>query len=151
MTSVILRQGGNVLIREGNFYEKVTFQKNPASYGDSVGRFENTGFKKLTITPNLMYKNTIIGCKQLETVIIADGNSEVSSQLLTNCNALEKVYLPASVTKIGTNAFYANGDDLPALEVYYGGNQAQWEKVTGRYDRLQNASVHYSSSPADVK
>lgn len=131
--------------------EKVTFQKNPTAYSDSVGRFENTGFKKLTITPNLMYKNTFIGCKQLETVIIADGNSEVSSQLLTNCNALKKVYLPVSVTKIGINAFYANGDDLPALEVYYGGTEVQWNKVEGRSDRLQNASVYYGSSPADVK
>lgn len=131
--------------------EKVTFQKNPAPYGASVGRFENTGFKKLTITPNLMYQNTFSGCKQLETVIIADGNSEVSSQLLTNCNALEKVYLPASVTKIGLSAFYANEKDLPALEVYYGGTEVQWNKVEGRSDRLQNATVHYRSSTANVK
>ena len=133
--------------------EKITIDEVYVGVG---GTFENTGFKELTITQNLMYKNTFMKCKKLEKATIQKGNSKISSSFFSECNALSKVYIPDTVKEIGWAAFYVYGSESEgSLTVYYGGSEAQWknlmQKTEGSNDRLKDAKVLYGQSPDDMK
>ena len=133
--------------------EKITIDEVYVGVG---GTFENTGFKELTITQNLMYKNTFMECKKLEKATIQKGNSKISSSFFSECNALSKVYIPDTVKEIGWAAFYVYiSASAGSLTVYYGGSEAQWknlmQKTADGNDRLKNATVRYNQSPDDMK
>ena len=66
------------------------------------------------------------------------------------CKNLKTVSIPASVTEIGYGAFCNTG----VTDVYYGGTEAQWKKITftrdsggkDSNDQLKNANIHFSST-----
>lgn len=65
------------------------------------------------------------------------------------CKNLKAIYIPASVTEIEYAAFYEAG----ITDVYYGGTEAQWKKITftrdsGGWDyngQLKDAKIHFGS------
>ncbi len=63
--------------------------------------------------------------KQLKSVKIAQGAQCIYSDAFENCTALRDVYLPVSVTYIGTNAFYGCSN----VTVHYAGTQEQWNQI----------------------
>lgn len=122
------------------------------------GYFENTGFKKLTIIPNMMSFNAFAGCQKLENVTIQSGNTTISESIFNSCNALNRVYIPSTVKTIEEDAFLVweeSEETIAPLTVYYGGSEAQWknllQKTADGNDRLKNATVRYSQSPDDMK
>lgn len=157
---------GNVHLAFSAFYdcdkleEVVGWEKVTMSDEKLVqeGYFENTGFKKLTIIPNMMSFNAFAGCQKLENVTIQSGNTTISESIFNSCNALNRVYIPSTVKKIEDSAFYVweeSEDPIAPLTVYYGGSEAQWksllQKTADGNDRLKNATVRYGQSPDDMK
>ena len=159
---------GNVHLVFSAFYdcdkleEVVGWEKieSPDGYLVREGCFGNTGFKELTVTPNMMSFNAFADCKKLEKVTIQKGNDRISSGIFSCCYALSRVYIPSTVKTIEDDAFYAYPEEdigtKPAeLTVYYGGSEAQWknlmQKTADGNDRLKNATVRYGQSPDDMK
>lgn len=71
------------------------------------GAFSGTAIKNL----NVPGKNTVIGniafenCKELNSVVLADGIAEIGEKAFSGCEKLESISVPASVTLIGESAF----------------------------------------------
>lgn len=71
------------------------------------GAFSGTAVKSL----NIPGKNTVIGnnafenCKELSSVVLADGISRIGEKAFNGCEKLEDIQIPASVTEIGESAF----------------------------------------------
>lgn len=136
-------------------WEKVTM---PDEKLVQEGYFENTGFKKLIIIPNMMSFSAFTGCRKLENVTIQSGNTTISESIFNSCDVLRRVYIPSTVKKIEESAFYVwegSEDPIAPLTVYYGGSEAQWknlmQKTADGNDRLKNATVRYNQSLDDMK
>ena len=83
-------------------------------------------------------------CTRLSKVTIAGPVSEIKGSTFSQCRELKEITLPATITKIGKNAF---DKCLKLTDVYYGGNQSQWNAVSvnaSGNDSLKNASIHCS-------
>lgn len=142
--------------------EVVGWEKIEMQDGDliQVGCFGNTGFKELTVTPNMMNFSAFAECKKLEKVTIQKGNDKISNSIFFCCYALSRVYIPSTVKTIESSAFFVFPEEMsgtkPAeLTVYYGGSETQWknlmQKTADGNDRLKDAKVLYGQSPDDMK
>ena len=73
---------------------------------------------------------TSIGANAFETrtvteIVIPDTVTEIGDEALKDCKNLEKVYLPTSLTKLGSCVFPGSDD----LTLYYAGTKAQLETL----------------------
>ena len=73
---------------------------------------------------------TSIGANAFETrtvteIVIPDTVTEIGDEALKDCKNLEKVYLPTSLTKLGTYVFPGSDD----LTLYYAGTKEQLETL----------------------
>ena len=84
-------------------------------------------------------------CQNLSSVVIPDGVTKIPSETFSECPNLTTIEIPISVTSIPGN-FY----NTPITDVYYGGGQEDWEKISGLDDihneALRNATIHYNST-----
>ncbi len=71
---------------------------------------------------------------------IPEGVETIDSYAFAYCADLQEVYIPASVTKIGKNAFYSCSG-LNA--VLYGGTSAQWDLIEMNTENLEAVEVHF--------
>ena len=80
-------------------------------------------------------------CKKLESVIIGDSLASISEFMLNSCSALTSVTIPSSVTTIEKGAFNNCGS---LRDVYYAGNEAQWNQIAVGADNtaLTDATRH---------
>jgi hypothetical protein len=62
----------------------------------------------------------------LRTVYIPETVTEIGSSAFKNCNRLESIYIPNSVTTIGGQAF-ENCQHLQMID--FGGTKAEWENI----------------------
>ena len=91
------------------------------------------------------YKNLT----DLKTVILPDSAKRVGAGAFMGCENLKAVYIPASVKEIGYGAFHETG----LTDVYYGGTEAQWNKIKftqdskgGKYAAWrESAVIHFNS------
>lgn len=68
--------------------------------------FEQTSLNSITITSDLeVGKNAFAGCKNLETVIIEEGVTEIPECMFMGMENCKDVRLPSSLKKIGYRAF----------------------------------------------
>ncbi len=65
------------------------------------------------------------GCGALRTFSVPDGTSKIGAGAFSNCDSLTALYIPAGVTSIGYQAFENSG----LRDIYYGGTEAQWNKL----------------------
>lgn len=94
------------------------------------------------------------GCKNLTSVVIPEGTTEIPSGTFVNCTSLTSVTIPKSVTKIGKFAF----QNCPALKnITYAGTTTQWNQITVEADNAvltqiaavcSNGSTTYKNSSA---
>lgn len=84
-------------------------------------------------------------CKGLTSVTIGNSVKSIGRSAFYGCLSLTSVTIPDSVTSIGNKAFY---DCSSLKDVYYGGIQSQWNKISiGTYnDTLKNATIHFNSA-----
>ena len=84
------------------------------------------------------------GCKSLKKISLPLNLNTIASNVFFRCDSLEAVSIPSSVARIGNNAFQYC-DCLK--DVYFGGDQPQWEGIIKgqNNDQLQSATIHYNS------
>ncbi len=89
----------------------------------------------------------------IENFEFGNGTTIISGQPFGLCFNLKNVYIPKCITNIGSNAFNFyhsdyEGDAVPSLsDVYYGGTEEEWAKVTGNNSgQLANVTMHYNAN-----
>ncbi len=108
---------------------------------------------------------TFSNCSALESVIFPEGLTEIGVCAFILCSALNEIDLPDTLVEIGNNAFYktairsvyipASVTEIgttpfsygpSAITVYYGGTEAQWEALNLRPGKM----AHYVLCTATV-
>ena len=89
-------------------------------------------------------------CSALTSLIIHDGTTSIGISAFMNCTSLGSVTIPRSVTDIGGYAF---GSCRSLADVYYGGTETDWTKITigNGNEPLTNATLHCVPSAPTVK
>ena len=81
---------------------------SPVHWGDSGMVFTSCNMASLTLPPMLadydVAANFITSCKKLKLVAFGEGTDQLLSNTISDCAALEKVYLPQSLTVIAEDA-----------------------------------------------
>lgn len=114
--------------------------------------FMNTSISEIVLPASL---KTIGGSAfwgtTLSAVGLPEGLTEIESDTFGSCRQLQRVYIPASVKYINSDAF-DGGSGCPLEDVYYGGSEAGWNQIdiaTGN-SRLDMAQKHYDAKPTDL-
>lgn len=132
----------------------VSFEEN--SKLESLGHYDffNTSIETITLPKSLKRiggesNGTIIGtfqnCKKLTSVRFEEGCKLelIGCQAFDNCEALESINIPKTVTTIARYAF----EDCTSLkDVYYEGSPEDWAKISidSGNSCLTNATIHYN-------
>ena len=148
LTSVTIPKGvTSIAIRV--FYDcssliDVTIPENVTRIGDGAFSFCSS-LASVTIPKSV----TSIGswafssCSNLTSVIIPEGVTSIGNGAFSRCSNMSEVTIPKGVTNIGESAFrYCSS----LTDVYYGGTEAQWNRVNiGSYNTpLLSATIHFS-------
>ena len=80
-------------------------------------------------------------CSALTSLIIHDGTTSIGISAFMNCTSLGSVTIPRSVTDIGGYAF---SSCRSLADVYYGGTETDWTKITigNGNGNLTSATLH---------
>ena len=81
-------------------------------------------------------------CSALKTIVLPDGITEIEKDAFIHCTSLVSITLPVSITKI-LDAF-SGCDQLS--DVYYAGNQTQWNSVQIDSDQINAAEIHFHAA-----
>lgn len=85
-------------------------------------------------------------CKNIESVKIREGITEIGNYCFYGCTKLKTVVLPSTLKNIGASAFYNSG----IKDVYFNGTLEQWLNISGKgnlsyftnYNGNHQATVH---------
>ena len=93
---------------------------------------------EITTIGNLAFEN----CNSLTDVTIPNSVVVIEERAFCNCNKLSTMRIGNGVATIGASAFYGCSD---LTNVYYAGNQTQWEAICVDVDKqaISNATVWY--------
>ena len=91
--------------------------------------------------------NSAFSSTKLTSVVIPSSVTSIGGSVFNECRNLTAVAIPSNVTNIGDYAFYLC---TRLTDVYYGGSEEQWGKITiGTYnDPLSKAAKYYSQIPS---
>ena len=91
---------------------------------------------------------TFAHCTSLPGITLPDSVTKIERHAFYNCAKLKSITLPKSVTSIGAYAF---SNDVKLADVYYGGTEADREKIViedeSSNEPLLNAKWHYAGDP----
>lgn len=107
-------------------------------FSEGVLTLSGTGAVKNCTVKNQPWKD-LRG--EITAVVVEEGITSLGNYTLYFCRKVTSVTLPASLTAVGTGAFYS----VSALtDVYYAGTMEQWNAVTVAADNdpLANATLH---------
>ena len=87
--------------------------------------------------------------EEIQSVIIENGITSIGSTAFYFCTSLTSATIPDSVTSVEQYAFRG---DASLKDVYYGGDEAQWEAITlgNGNDPLRNATIHFNGEEEGV-
>lgn len=89
---------------DGHGLRGIIFSENLKKIGERA--FQQTGLKSVTITSDLESgAYAFAGCKNLETVIIKEGVTEIPDCMFMNMENCKDVQLPSTLKKIGYRSF----------------------------------------------
>ena len=118
---------------------KLTLPDSVKSIGDCA--FRDCGIEELKLSNGLrdinayaFYQN-----EKLKKVVIPGSVKVIGDYAFCQCTALEKVCIPISVDKIGTQSF--NGFPPIECDVYFSGSQPDWD------EKDYASSAFYTSTP----
>ena len=80
--------------------------------------FTSPYITSLIIPSNVTTMNSnppFYGCKKLETVIFAEGRSEIPYGILRDCQSVKTIVLPEGITSLGSDAFEGTGIETVEL------------------------------------
>ncbi len=111
-----------------------------------MGAFEGCHIEEITIPCNVetMGWGAFVACGELkEVTILSSKLKKIEGGAFGGCKKLEKVILQKSITTIDAQAFI-ECDSI--LDVFYGGTQSEWNKISIDVDNdaLLNATVHFN-------
>lgn len=110
----------------------------------------NEKVEKIVMPGNADRAGSFYGCSSLETVVLPENISYISSYAFYNCASLDNIVIPAGVERIGENAFYGCG----RLEtVYFDGETAAAMATEGNHPSLisANAANYYFAEGITVR
>ena len=115
---------------------------------DSDGIFRYTGTGSMPIYPSPTRVHWRKYAHDIKTVYIGEGITHIGDFCFVECQNLSVVIIPQSVVSVSPYAF---GDYPPPKDVYYAGNENQWNKIkfTNSYtstNAILNARIHYNST-----
>ncbi len=86
---------------------------------------------------------TFYECTGLTEFTIPEGVVSIDKYAFNRCYNLETITIPASMKTIGDSAF---GECRNLKDVYYGGTEARWNKVSKTFGNewLSKATIHYT-------
>ena len=114
----------NICIKDVAQYCNIKFRQN-------IGDFDNNGYK-LYLNGNLVTE-----------LIIPEGVTVIPRLAFYECNSIENVVLPKSLSKIEKSAFgIGNYGSTSHLDVYYRGTEEEWSKVDN--ESLEDAKMHFN-------
>ena len=125
--------------------EEVTLLGNPSlgNYAFSdCSKLKNVTFGGTQDMPYSVASEAFSGDGALESVHFSEGLSEIGSFCFENCNNLKTVYLPKTLTAVGSSAFL----NMTLEKVYYAGSEADWQKIdiNPSNTSLINAAIEYN-------
>jgi hypothetical protein len=95
--------------------ESITIPNSVTSIG--IGAFAASGLKSVTWPVSVTkiqygrigynnYYGMFQGCRNLQTVIVPEGVTEIGEDTFSRCSELASVTLPSTISEIGNSAFY---------------------------------------------
>ena len=141
---------GVSVIREGTFGDCGGLLS--VALPDGLTAIEKEAFGYCTSLTSVSIPNTVTSvgaaafysCSGLKNATLSGAMSSIADATFYGCSGLNSVSIPAGITNIGEGAF----TDCDALtDIYYGGDEAQWNGVTiGAYNEaLASATIHYGT------
>lgn len=112
--------------------------------------FKNcTSLKDVTLSKKAVQipDNMFNGCAALTSVKIPEGIISIGENAFESCKYLAVAYIPKSIISINNGAFKSTA----LKDIYYGGTQINWDKVVKNNCFDTKYTMHYTSSPSDVK
>ncbi len=109
---------GNLYCKKGNdFYKTNTLVEY------ALGKREDSF--SLPLTTAVIGNYALDSANNLKTVIIPEGVKEIEGFALYDCEKIETIYFPKSLTKVGDCAFRC----INLKQVIYNGKKSEWEEI----------------------
>lgn len=120
----------------------VVFEKGSQLQSIGGNAFGSTAITSVRIPASVStFDCAFNDCRQLVTVVFEGSNiTSIADYTFMNCEKLQSIVLPSSVTSIGSKAFFMCNSPLI---VYYGGNSEQWEQLE---NKPQSTPYFYSET-----
>ena len=125
----------------------VVIPDNVTSLGDYA--FQYCGLTSATVGGGVtsLGKGAFYNCDSLVSVTIGSGVTEIGTYTFLGCSSLTSLTIPDSITSLGSAAF--TGSRL--TNIYYGGSEEQWDKLTqrGLDEALLYAIIHFNGDTTE--
>ena len=125
---------------------------------DGVTSIESGAFRDCTSLTSVTIPGSVTSiegyafayCSALTSLIIHDGTTSIGISAFMNCTSLGSVTIPRSVTDIGGYAF---SSCRSLADVYYGGTETDWTKITigNGNGNLTSTTLHCAPDAPVVK
>ena len=164
---VFSKDGKAILIYPEGHGESYTIPEGVTDIGQNVlCPFINCSKLTNIVIPDsvkIIYDNAFEKCTSLTSVTLPSGLERIGQLVFADCTSLRSVFIPGSVTDMSPISFKDFGASATFMgctalkDVYYGGSEEAWKKITVDYDLRPNSSeslglnadcvIHYNYTP----